>query len=129
MEVLQNILYIILTGCGVGVAAYVIKFLNNKVDEIQSATELNNYIKLNEYIDAAQDVIENAVHTVSQTYVDSLKASGKFTKEAQAEAKNQAIEITTALLTDEKKDAIVALYGDLNTYINSMIESYVHQNK
>ena len=101
-NVLENICYIIISGCGIALARYIVSLINKKVDEIQVTTDLKENEKLNQYVDLAQNAISNAVLSVSQVYVDSLKASGSFTKEAQAEAKEKAVEraktLNTALL-------------------------------
>lgn len=128
-NIIRDILYIILTGCGVAVAKYIVDFVNKKINEAQINTEIKEYEKLNKYIDSAQEVISKAVLTVSQTFVDSLKQSECFTKEAQEEAKQKAIDMAKQMITEESKNAIVVLYGDFNLYLDSTIESFVKQNK
>ena len=112
---------------------YIIKelidFFNKKIDEAQVNIDILNNQKLNQYIDKAQEIIGNAVLTVSQTYVDTLKKNGSFDEASQEEAKNKAIEIVNKMITEESKNAIIILYGDFNTYLDSMIESLVKQNK
>lgn len=128
-DVLRNICYIIISGCGIALARYIVSLINKKVDEIQVNTEIKNNEKLNQYVDLAQDAISNAVLSVSQVYVDSLKASGSFTKEAQAEAKEKAVERAKSLITEESKNAIIILYGDFDSYLDSMIEAIVRASK
>lgn len=128
-NVLENICYIIITGCGIALARYICLVVNKKVDEIQVNTEIKNNEKLNQYVDLAQDAISNAVLSVSQVYVDSLKASGAFTKEAQTEAKEKAVERAKSLITEESKKAIIILYGDFDSYLDSMIEAVVRASK
>lgn len=128
-DILFNILYIVISGCGVAVAKYLVDLINKKINEIQVKTEISQYDQLNRYIDDAQNAISKAVLTVSQTFVDSLKASGNFTKEAQEEAKNKALEIAKELITEESKNAIVTLYKDFDCYIDATIESLVKENK
>ena len=106
-----------------------VKLSNAKIDAIQTSTELKNYEQLNEYIDSAQNAIEKAVLTVKQTYVDSLKAVGSFTAEAQDEAKTKAIDIVTNLITEDCMDAIETVYDDFNTYLDVVIESVVQKSK
>ena len=128
-NVLENICYIIITGCGIALARYIVSLVNKKVDEIQVNTEIKNNEKLNQYVDLAQDAISNAVLSVSQVYVDSLKANGSFTKEAQAEAKEKAIKRAKTLITEESRNAIIILYGDFDSYLDSMIETIVRSSK
>lgn len=128
-DILYDILYIVITGCGVAVAKYIVSLINQKINEIQINTEISQYDKLNRYIDDAQDAIAKAVLTVSQTFVDSLKNSGNFTPEAQKEAKERAVEIAKELITEDAKEAILVLYKDYDAFLDATIESLVKQNK
>ena len=88
-DVLKNICYIIISGCGIALARYIVSLVNKKIDEIQVNTDIKSNEKLNQHVDLVQNAISNAVLSVSQVYVDSLKASGSFSKEAQETAKNK----------------------------------------
>lgn len=129
MDILLDILYAILTGFGVIVAKELISFINKKIDEVQISTEIKEHDKLSGYIDDAQQIISDVVLTITQTYVESLKKSGNFNKEAQEEAKNRAVAIATELISEEAKNAINVLYGDFKSYLDVTIESMVNQNK
>ena len=128
-DVFFNMFCIIISSCGVALAKYICSLINKKIDEAQVDTDIKNYEKLNQYIDSAQAVIANAVLTVTQTYVETLKKNGNFTKEAQLEAKEMAIDIANNLITEECKNAIITVYGDFETYLDSVIESLVQINK
>ena len=128
-NVLENICFIVISSCSVALAKYICTLINNKINELQINEELKQYEKLNCYIDSAQDVISNAVLTVTQTYVESLKKAGNFNKEAQIEAKNMAMDIAHKLITENCKEAIITLYGDFDEYLDSAIESLVQCNK
>lgn len=128
-NVLTNILYILITGCGVTLTKYLVTVLNKKIDELQTNDELAKYKQLNGYIDSAQAVVENVVLAVNQTYVDTLKQSGSFTVDAQAGAKDKAIKMAKEMLSKESKEAITVLYNDLDKYLSVVIESIVKQNK
>ena len=128
-QILLNILYIFITGCGVAITTYVVNLINKKINEIQVNTQISEYEQLNKYIDNAQDAIARIVLTLSQTVVDGLKASGNFTKEAQQQVKQQAIEMAKKMITDETKNAIIQVYDDLDEFLNVSIESLVRENK
>ena len=70
----------------------------------------------------ANSAITQAVAYVNQTYVDSLKAAGKFDKEAQVAAFNKAVTAAEQMLTTDVKDAIIEIYGDLSKYLETKIE-------
>ena len=85
--------------------------------------------KLTEYVDAAQEIVGTIVTAVSQTYVDALKANGKFTQEAQIQAKNQAVNKAKVLINDTLKQAVRVLYGDFDTWLDAVIEKFVKEGK
>lgn len=128
-QALRDILYILITGCGMALVKYIVDLVNKKIDELQINTELSEYNKLHKYINDAQAAIEKAVISTTQVYVESLKASGGFTKEAQTIAKERSIEVAKQLITEESKQAIIKLYSDFDMYLDSTIETLVNQNK
>lgn len=125
-DVLMNILYTIVVGCGTAVTSFLCVFIKNKIGEITSKIENQ---KVSEYINAATNVVSDAVLTVSQTYVDTLKKEGKFSQKAQIEAKEKAVEIATKLITEDGKNAIEKVYGDFAEWLSTTIESNVKANK
>lgn len=133
MEILKNILEVIMYAVITGALGYVVaevgKVAHKKIDELQETTKLAEYDKLNMIIDKAQEVISNVVTAVSQTYVDSLKKAGKFDSAAQKEAKDQALGLAKDMITDETAEAIKKAYGNLDTYLDTKIEAVVNQLK
>lgn len=128
-DVLFNIFCIIISGCGIALAKYLCALINKKIDEAQKNIELDEGLKVDSYIDKAQDAIETAVLQTMQTYVDTLKKQNKFDKEAQEEAKNKALEIAKKLISEESKDAIILLYNDFDLYVEANLEKFVNTNK
>lgn len=122
-HLLTGILFVIIAGTGVSIVEKVLEVTNAKIDKVQKETKLKENELLNSYIDFAQEVITKAVITVSQTYVDSLKKSGKFDKEAQVKAKKYATEIAKNLISTEGEKAIKTIYKDYDNYVDSVIES------
>ena len=80
-------------------------------------------------LEKALQILTDSIYYVQQTYVDALKAEDKFTEEAQKKAfelaKNRAIE----LMSQHMQEAIVYAYGNLDVYIETVIESIISQNK
>lgn len=70
--------------------------------------------------------VERAVRVVFQTYVESLKKSGTFDKEAQKTALILAKQEVMKELGIEAKEFIINNYGDLNAYINNQIEATIY---
>lgn len=81
------------------------------------------------YLDMIENTIETCVIATNQTYVDSLKAQGKFDAEAQKLAFEKTLDAVIATLTAESKDYISNLSIDLNVYLTQRIEAAVSQNK
>ena len=77
----------------------------------------------------ATEIVVTAVKSVFQTYVESLKNSGSFDKDAQLEALNKAKTIVTSELTVELKEFIITNYGDLENWITNQIEASIYKLK
>lgn len=125
-----DLLYDILEVCVIpllGVlTAYIVKFIKIKSEEI---TSKNQNELANKYIAMLTDTIESCVIATNQTYVEALKKDNAFTAEAQKEAFNQTFNAVMAVLTDDAKEYLTTVYGDLNAYITTKIEAEVKLNK
>lgn len=106
--------------------AYAVKFIKIKGDEI--AVKLNND-KANKYITLVSQTITDCVIATNQTYVEALKKDNAFSADAQKAAFQMTYDAVMAVLTDDAKDYIVAIYGDLSAYIKTKIEAEVNLNK
>lgn len=74
-------------------------------------------------------IVAKVVKMVSQTYVDALKEAGNFGEEAQKTALKMALDACLELLSQEALDYIEANFGDKETYLNTMIEAEVRDQK
>ncbi len=95
-------------------------------------TELTSNIKdanVKKYIGLATDAVLKAVQYTTQTYVDSLKKTGVFTKEAQQEAFERAKLLASTMINQSAKDIITEAYGDFNTWVTTQIEATVKDVK
>ena len=126
MDILEPVLYAVVTTAIPIITTYITKFLSTKKKQINSQIE-NEILK--KYLDTALDAVNNAVLEVSQTYADSLKGTEKWDKSAKIKAKNKAAETATTLITNDAKNAVIQLYGDFDKWLNSVIEKYVNINK
>lgn len=125
-----SLLYQILEVCVIPLlgilTAYIVKFINVKSMEIQGKVESDIADK---YIAMLADTISACVIATNQTYVESLKKQNAFTAEAQKEAFNLTFNAVMAVLTDEAKEYLTAVYGDLTAYITNKIEAEVNISK
>lgn len=105
---------------------YFVEFVNLKAEEVK---EKNNDATYQKYITMLNNTIVNAVTATNQTYVDSLKAQGKFDIEAQKVALQKSYDTVISVLGADAQRYLNEAVGDLNTYIMTAIERQVNVNK
>ena len=128
-EIILIVVYALITTCGVVVVRKILEFINGKIDDLQANTKLAEYEKLNKIIDQTQSTICTIVSAVNQTFVDSLKQSNHFDKEAAMAAKQIATDKANAMLTEEAIKAITQIKGDVDVFLDTTIESAVNKLK
>lgn len=119
-EIILNIISVVVTAVILPLISYagtrLISYLNSKIKN-EKAKDL---------LTQATTVVTNAVRAVFQTYVDSLKKSGEFGKEAQIEALNQTKNIALTQLSEDVKEYIQNNFGDINTWLTTQIEATIN---
>lgn len=110
----------------VALSTFLCVFIKNKTEQLKL---VSNNETVNKYIGIATEVITDCVNMVTQTYVETLKKQNKFDKEAQQEAFSQCKQQVLNLLTDDAKLVIQEVYGDIDKWIDTKIESTVNINK
>ena len=119
-EILLNILSVVVTSIILPLITYagarLITYLNSKIKDENARIHLTT----------ATDIVVNAVRSVFQTYVESLKASGNFNKEAQLTALTKAKDIALEQMTDEVKNFITKNYGSVDAWLTTNIESTIN---
>lgn len=105
---------------------YIVKFIQMKTEELNSK---NKNDILNKYLTMLSNTVIDCVVATNQTYVDSLKAQGKFNLEAQKIAFEMTYNAVIKVLSDDAKEYLTNIYGDLSVYITNMIEAEVNRNK
>ena len=126
MELLAQIFQICIIPLLGILTKYVVDFLNAKREETKAKTD--NEIA-HKYIDMINQTITDCVVATNQTYVDSLKETGTFDKAAQEKAFNDTLNAVLAILSDDAKDYIASITGDVNVYLANQIEATVNTNK
>ena len=125
-DFLYMVLAPILTTAISALSVFLIKYIRIKSEELKVKTKDDTY---NKYLDDISDIIQQVVLAVSQTYVDTLKSKNAFTEERQVEAFNKAKSQILLLLTEESKDIIKEVYGDLDSWLDTRIEAEVKIQK
>ena len=122
-DILLNVLSVLLTAVILPLISIagtqLIKFINSKIKNNELAKQLTT----------ATSIVTNAVRVVFQTYVDALKKSGSFDKEAQVEALTRAKNIALSQITEDTKSYIEDNYGDFNNWLTIQIESTIDSLK
>ena len=106
--------------------AYAVKYIQVKSAEI---TEKTDNALADKYTVMLADTISACVLATNQTYVESLKKQGSFDAEAQKVAFNMTLNAVMEILSDDAKEYLSEVFGDLNSYITSQIEASVNVNK
>ena len=105
---------------------YLVKYIKAKSLELQAKVDNDTADK---YIAMLDNTICACVVATTQTYVEALKKENAFTKEAQLEAFNLTFNAVMAVLSNDAKDYLTNIYGDLTAYITNKIEAEVNLNK
>ena len=126
MELIKDLLYIFITAAVPVLTTYLCKFLYEKWSTNKQAVD-NQHVQ--DILDQVINMVLNCVTAVNQIFVDELKKKGEFTTDAAKEAFSMCKDMAIKMLTDEAKKIIADIYGDVDTYLDTLIESSVNQVK
>lgn len=85
--------------------------------------------KYSEIIYGLENIVNKAVITTNQTFVNELKKQGKFDKEAMEEAYNKTFDSIVASLSQSFFEYIDEEAVDIDALLKNMIETSVNWNK
>ena len=105
---------------------YLISWLSAKKQQALMAIENDT---ADRYVAQIFDTVSDCVSATTQTYVSSLKAQGKFDEAAQKKAFEDTYLAVLNLLTDEAKEYITMVHGDIKAYLTTKIEAEVKAQK
>ena len=105
--------------------------------ELRKWVKVNAESKLNQVkndnlkfaLEELYKVVDTAVNSTTQTYVESLKKSGSFDDKAQETARNLAIAEAKNNLSVGAKEILQTTYDNLDSYIDDIIESLIAKKK
>lgn len=119
-DIIINVISAVVTTVLLPLIAWVgtklIQYIGTKVKNEKAAT----------FLTTATTIVLNAVRSVFQTYVESLKASGSFNSEAQKTALIKAKDIALSQLGEDVKEYISSTYGNLDGWLTNQIESTIN---
>lgn len=110
----------------IALTSYIITFLHKQIVKLQAQIKDE---KIKNLISIAEGIVDQAVSTVTQTYVDGLKEDGVFDKDAQKTAFEKSKTYVYSLMTEETKNAITENYGTLDTWVSTKIEEFIAKSK
>lgn len=126
MELLQDLLYAVIVAAVPVLTTFVCKWIKSTYDANKVKVKNEN---VQVVLGNVTDMIISAVTTTTNTYVRALKQDKLFDKEAQKEAFNRTKTAVMAQITSDSAAIIEQVYGDLDVYINNMIERFVEELK
>jgi uncharacterized protein YacL len=118
-EILFSALGVIITGLATWLTTVAINWLNSKIKNKELAMFAETVLK----------VVREAVKATYQSYVESLKGTDAWTKEAQEKALNDALKTAKSELTDGAIEYIKQYHGDVDEYITTLIHSILYDLK
>ena len=122
MENLGNILIpLLITIITICVCTMTTKIAKNAAESAPS--------KYSGIIYALENIVNKAVITTNQTFVNELKKQGKFDKEAMEEAYRRTYESIVASLSQSFFEYIDKETVDIDALLKNMIETSVNWNK
>lgn len=122
-ELVKQIFELCLIPMLAAATVYFVKWLHTKSVQIQG--EIDNAV-LQKYIAMLADTISQCVIATNQTYVDTLKAQGKFDLEAQKEAFRRTFDAVINILSNEAKLYLTEAVGDFEAFLTQQIEAEVN---
>lgn len=125
-EVLNYILYIVLTAILPVVATYTVNLIKTKIKESNVIANVTQNENISKIIENAFSDVMDAVLYINQIYVDALKSNGKFDKDAQKNAFNRAYTEALNMISDESKKVIEQTYGSFDKWLKLKIETSVN---
>lgn len=126
LEILNEIFRVCIVPLLGVLTAYAVKYIKAKSAEI--STNQENVI-ISKYVGLLAETISDCVIATNQTYVDALKEQNAFDEEAQLNAFKKTYEAVMAVLSEDAKEYLAHVYGDLSAYITARIEAEVKANK
>lgn len=106
--------------------AYAVALLRRETAKIEKEIDNETAAK---YMNMACEAVTQAVTYTAQTFVDTLKSSGGFTKEKQLEAFEKAKNKTLEILGDATVAALGEIYGDFDAWLETKIEQVCREIK
>ena len=110
-QVILGILGVVISALGVFVTYLVNKYVNDN--------------KLKTILNSLNNLVQNSVLEVYQTYVEALKKAGSFDAEAQKLALERCLALVKVNMPKELETWLKSNYSDIESYLKSLIEAQI----
>lgn len=117
--IIIEVIAAILAALGSWVLVRVKSLINTKIKNSKIAALLNT----------AADVVSSVVKATYQTYVEAIKGTDAWTKEAQEKALQMAADAAKSQLSEEIKTYISENFGDVEMWLKEQIEAKLYDLK
>lgn len=118
-SIIIQIISLVIAALGAWVLAKVKSLINTKIKNEKARALL----------DSATTVVSNVVKATYQTYVESIKGTDAWTKAAQEKALQNAVTSARSQLSEEVEKYISDNFGDVETWIKSLVETTLYNLK
>ena len=118
-DILLSVISLLLTGLATWGLSVFTTWMNDKLKDKKSR----------KYANEALNIVVSCVKATYQTYVEAIKGTDAWTKEAQEKALKLALESAKSQLNDDVTKYITENYGDVDAYVISLIESVLYDLK
>ena len=125
-EVMNLIETLVLAPLIIAISSFLIALIRQQTSKIEEKIKDE---KAKRMLEIAENVVSQAVATVSQTYVDGLKKDGIFDTDAQKEAFEMSKDKIYKLLTTDTLQAVQNNYGNVDEWIVTKIEETINKSK
>lgn len=123
-EVMNLIETLVLAPLIIAISSFLIALIRQQTSKIEEKIKDE---KAKRMLEIAENVVSQAVATVSQIYVDGLKKDGIFDTDAQKEAFEMSKDKIYMLLTTDALQAVQDNYGNVEEWINTKIEETINK--
>lgn len=110
-QIILSIIGIIISALGVLVTYLVNKYVNDA--------------KLKTILSSLNNLVQNSVLEVYQTYVEALKKAGSFDADAQKIALERCLALVKANMPKALETWLKSNYSDIESYLKSLIEAQI----
>lgn len=132
-EMLKDLIGILMAGLQAAIIAVIpvvipgiLKYFKAKRENVSASTD-NEFLKT--VLSVAEDIVNDVVTAVSQTYVEALKKDGAFNKEEQEMAFQLAYNAAKNIISEEHQAYLGAVLGSFEEWLSTLIEATVNRNK